>query len=410
MKMRLFSKKAIRIFLFTCLGTIAVSSADAQVYNEKFDKRFEISFDNAQEFNDYLIDHEHKISYEYKKFILDYFEADSLMRIENLSDRFIKKIDYRLAQLRETPEYDKNIPYKAKVYEHFSELKEIFDTDVDTLFSLKMKKRDTPHDLIAYVDKMEDVFSRLKSIRKDVSDSRKAFHSKYDIFDIQAKFEEEKTTKVKIEADKINNNEIDIAIYNENVERIEESTIYYEKIYLSYFKVQDLNRKFEEAADTLDFKQMDYYRRAIIHYADIEIKKMEQDEGLGDDNSFSKACLKTITHYRNTADRVYPKVIKAASSVSEMMEEYENPPYDEEGMTKEEIVEARLELKKEKRKQESMSEKNREEIRKEEIEEIKAPIHKILEQAKDKERKFVVTMIKAGFKIVAKYQTQNYFS
>lgn len=408
--MRLFSSTGVHMFLFAFIGFAVISTANAQVYNEKFDPRFEVSFDDARAFNDYMIDHEQKISYEYKKFILDFFRADSLSRAVNLSNRFIKKVDYRLIQLKEAPEYDKNIQYKSKVYDHFSELKKAFDTEIDTLFALKMKKRETPHDLIDYVDKMETIFTTFKSLRKEVSDTRKAFRKKYDIIDLQSKFEEQQSTKIKVEAKKINKDEAEIAINNENVERIEESVLYYEKIYLSYYKIQDLNEKFEEAVDTLNFEQMDYYRRAIIHYANIEIPKLEKDEGLAEDNSYSKACLKTITHYRNTAERVYPKVIETAKEVEIAMEEYENPPYDEEGMTDEEITEARLELAAEKRKQESMSEKTREEIKKLEIAAIKAPVQKVLNQVRDKERKFVTTMIEAGIKLVNTYQTQNYFT
>ena len=410
MKMRLFSSKGVYFFLIAFFGFTAINTASAQVYNEKFDTRFNLSFDDAIEFNDYLIDHEQKISYEYKKFILDFYRTDSLSRAVTLSNRFIKKVDYRLIQLKEAPEFDKNIQYKAKVYEHFSALKQIFDTEVDTLFALKMKRRETPHDLIDYVDKMKEVFTTVKDLRKEVSDTRKAFRKKYDILDIQSEFEKQQSTKIKVNAKKVNKDEVDAAINNENVERIEESILYYEKIYLSYYKIQHLNEKFEEAVDTLDFEQMDYYRRAIIHYADIEMPKMENDQGLAEDNSYSKACLKTISHYRNTADRVYPKVIQAAKEVQVAMEEYENPPYDEEGMTKEEVTEARTELAKEKRKQESMSDKTKEEIKKQEITAIKAPAQKILNQSRDKERKFISTMIEAGIKLVNKYQTQNYFT
>lgn len=287
------------------LSTCSAFYAEAQVYNQKFDKRFSNEIESAEDYQKHIQKLQTRLYSDYHKFLTELDFSRAYSRIELLRQDRLKRLNEIRLDLNAKVDYDQQFnDAKHEVTKDFNILIDhyemIYKDELKQAVSLNSHVVDSLHEYKAYLKVLESQVEKAVSARENFEKNFEDLERTYDI---------EIEDKGDIEA--YSSRERKIYTLKEKISKHEALALYYTRIYKRIITLETIDTDFRAAADSLDSLGMaNTIRYQKNHSREIfgEIQRMDKFNET--ENELKNNALRVVKNQMSNSQKIYISILK----------------------------------------------------------------------------------------------------
>lgn len=258
-----------KIMLFVTLNVLFCINFSAETFAQ--------NFKNAQEYNNFIILQQAKITQKSMEYISTSVHSEDVFKIEKKRDDVIKQIDMSLANVKKMPDFNGDKRFRDEAIDVLTLSRNTYNVDFKDANSLLAKRNDSYENLQKYYqaqDKAE------KKVSDAMDDMKKA----------QTRFAER--NKMQIMTSEKKNSPFDV------IGRI---NTYTRQIELAIFKSKKNNDIFMKAVG--EKKATEIQRKNIITEAEIALSTLKTLPAFNEDASYRDKAVEMVTFHKDFATK-----------------------------------------------------------------------------------------------------------
>ena len=296
-------KKWIIYLGFLC--TCSAFYAEAQVYNQKFDKRFSNEIKSAEAYQKHIQKLQDRLYSDYHKFLTELSFSEAYSRIELLrQDRLNRLKEIRL-DLNAKIDYDQQFnDAEHEITKDFNILIDryemIYNDELKQSVKLHSNVVDSLHEYKAYLKVLESHVAHAEESRSTFETNFEKFERSYDL-DVEDKGNLEHYSAKQRR----------LYTLRERVSKLESLTLYYTRIYKKLVTLETIDADFRAAANDLDDEGMvNTIRYQKNHSNEIfgQIQKMEKYNET--ENELKNNALRVVKNQMSNSQKIYVSILK----------------------------------------------------------------------------------------------------
>jgi len=298
-------KKWIVYLGFLC--TCSAFNADAQVYNQKFDKRFTNEINSPEDYQKHIQKLQTRLYRDYHKFLTELNFSEAYSRIELLRQDRINRLDEIRLDLNAKIDYD----------QQFNDAKHTITRDFNILIDrYEMMYKDELKQSLELnanvVDSLHEVKAFLKVLESHVEKAvkaRESFESNFEGFERSYDLDIENTDDIEAYSPK----QRKLYELTERVSKHESLGLYYMRIYKRIITLETIDADFRAAANDLDSAGMANtakYQRNHSWEIFNDIQNMGKFNN--SENELKNNALRVVKNQMSNSQKIYLSILKFA--------------------------------------------------------------------------------------------------
>lgn len=298
-------KKWIVYLGFLC--TCSAFHAEAQVYNQKFDKRFTNEINSAEDYQKHIQKLQTRLYRDYHKFLTELNFSEAYSRIELLrQDRLNRLKEIRL-DLNAKIDYDQQFnDAKHTITRDFNILIDryemMYQDELKQSVQLNSNVVDSLHEVKAFLTILESHVEKAAAARQAFETSFEDFERSYDL-DVEDKGNIESYSSKQRKLYQL----------AERVSKHEALGLYYMRIYRGIITLETIDADFRAAAQDLDSLGMantTRYQRNHSNEIFGQIQKMDKFNDT--ENELKNNALRVVKNQISNSQKIYVSILKFA--------------------------------------------------------------------------------------------------
>lgn len=291
-----------------CLGFLCTCSAfyaEAQVYNQKFDKRFSNEIKSAEDYQKHIQKLQIRLYGDYHKFLTELNLSKAYSRIELLRQERLDRLNEIRLDLNAKIDYDQQFnDAEHEVTKAFNILidryKMIYNDELKQSVTLNANVVDSLHEYKSYLKVLE-------SHVKNAVESREIFEGNFE--NMERSYDLDIENKDDLEAYSAKQRKI--YTLTERVSKHEALALYYTTISKHLITLETIDEDFRAAAEDIDSVGMANTIRYQKNHSN-EIFGLIQNMGKFNDkeNELKNNALRVVKNYMSNSQKIYLSILK----------------------------------------------------------------------------------------------------
>lgn len=287
------------------LSTCSAFYAEAQVYNQKFDKRFSNEIKSAEDYQKHIQKLQTRLYSDYQKFLTELNFSEAYSRIELLrQDRLNRLKEIRL-DLNAKIDYDQQFnDAEHEVTKDFNILIDryemIYKNELKQSVELNTNGLDSLHEVKQFLNVLESQVETAVSARNRFENNFEKFETAYDI-------QIENTDNIETYSSK----QRKIYELKETVSKQESLALYFTKLYKDILILETIDADFRKASLDMDIPEMENtIRYQKNHSKEIFTRISLMEKFNGSENELKNNALRSVKNYMSNSQKIYISILK----------------------------------------------------------------------------------------------------
>ncbi len=296
-------KKWIVYLGFLC--TCSAFTAEAQVYNQKFDKRFSNEIKSAEHYQTHIQKLQSRLYEDYSSFLTELNFSEAFSRIELLRQDRIKRLNEIRLDLNAKIDYDQQFnDAKHTITKDFNVLidhyEKLYDNELKRSVELNTNSIDSLHEIKTYLNVLESHVQKAVTARETFQNNFENFETSYDL---------EVVDKGNIE--NYSSKQRKLYELGERVSKHESLALYATKIYKDLLIMETIDADFRNSAFDLNEEEMqNAIRYQKNHSTEIFQRISMMEKYNGTENEFKNNALRSVKNYMSNSQKIYISILK----------------------------------------------------------------------------------------------------
>lgn len=287
------------------LSTCSAFYAEAQVYNQKFDKRFSNEIKSAEDYQKHIQKLQTRLYSDYQKFLTELNFSEAYSRIELLRQDRLNRLNEIRLDLNAKIDYDQQFnDAEHEITKDFNILIDryemIYKNELKQSVELNSNGLDSLHEVKQFLNVLESHVETAVSARNRFENNFEKFETAYDI-------QIENTANIETYSPK----QRKIYELQETVSKQEALGLYFTKLYKDILILETIDADFRKASLDMDIPEMENtIRYQKNHSKEIFTRISLMEKFNGSENELKNNALRSVKNYMSNSQKIYVSILK----------------------------------------------------------------------------------------------------